>query len=87
MVLAPNEALFSRHLAAAHANWTSGDTPAQPLRVSARIRYKHIEQPATVTPQGDGFVLCFDEPQRAITPGQAVVLYSGDTVIGGGTIV
>lgn len=87
VVLVPNEALFSRRLAAVRVNWTSGETPTQPLRASARIRYKHTEQPATVTPQGDGFVLCFDEPQRAITPGQAVVLYSGDTVIGGGTIV
>ena len=45
------------------------------------------EQPATVYPESDGFARVeFDEPQRAITPGQAVVLYDGDTVIGGGTI-
>ena len=57
------------------------------MRVWAKARYRHVEQPATVYPEENGFARVeFDEPQRAITPGQAVVLYVGDTVIGGGTI-
>jgi tRNA-specific 2-thiouridylase len=53
----------------------------------AKARSRMIEQPATVYPEEGGFARVeFDEPQRAITPGQAVVLYDGDTVIGGGTI-
>lgn len=52
------------------------------------MRYHQREQAATVTVLEDGHVhLVFDEPQRAITPGQAVVLYDGDTVLGGGTIL
>lgn len=58
------------------------------LRATARVRYHQREQAATVTVLEDGHVhLVFDEPQRAVTPGQAVVLYDGDTVLGGGTIL
>ena len=58
------------------------------MRVTARTRYHQVEQAATVYPAGeDRFRLEFDEPQRAPTPGQAVVLYQGDVVLGGGTIV
>ena len=87
VVLAPNETLFSRRLCATEANWTAGTAPEGPIAVKARIRYQHAEQPATVTPQDGGFALCFDTPQRAVTPGQAVVLYDGDVVVGGGTIL
>jgi tRNA-specific 2-thiouridylase len=53
----------------------------------AKARSRMAEQPATVYPEEDGFArVVFDAPQRAITPGQAVVLYDGDTVVGGGTI-
>ena len=53
----------------------------------AKARYRHIPQPATVYPAENGSAnVVFDEPQRAITPGQAVVLYDGDLVVGGGTI-
>ena len=58
-----------------------------PLRVTAKVRYRHREQPVTVYPEKNGDArVVFDEPQRAITPGQAVVLYDNDLVIGGGTI-
>jgi tRNA-specific 2-thiouridylase len=58
------------------------------MRVRAKIRYRQPEQPATVSPlEGDMFRVDFDSPQRAITKGQAVVLYDGELVIGGGTIV
>ena len=52
----------------------------------AKIRYRHKEQPATAWMENGRLYVKFDEPQRAITSGQAVVLYDGDTVIGGGTI-
>ena len=59
----------------------------QPLRVKAKARYRQAEQPATVYPEENGFArVVFDQPQRAMTPGQAVVLYDGDLVVGGGTI-
>jgi tRNA-specific 2-thiouridylase len=58
------------------------------VRVLAKTRYRQKEQPATAHPNPDGSVtVIFDEPIRAITPGQACVLYDGDTVLGGGVIV
>lgn len=68
-------------------NWISGEIPKAPLRCKVKTRYRQKEQPATVTPNGDGTVtIVFDEPVRAITPGQAAVAYDGDTVLGGGVI-
>ena len=88
VVLGGNESLFSRDLTARDFNWIAYDTPPRELRVTARVRYHQREQAASVTVLEDGRVqLLFDEPQRAITPGQAVVLYDGDTVLGGGTII
>ena len=88
VVLSGNDALFSRELTANDFNWIAYDVPPRELRASARVRYHQREQAATVTVLGDGRVhLVFDEPQRAITPGQAIVLYDGDTVLGGGTIL
>ena len=58
------------------------------MTVTARVRYNQKEQPATVYPAENGLVrVVFDQPQRAVTPGQAVVLYDGDIVVGGGTIL
>ena len=88
VVLSGNDALFSRELTANDFNWIAYDVPPRELRASARVRYHQREQAATVTVLEDGNVhLVFDEPQRAITPGQALVLYDGDTVLGGGTIL
>ena len=88
VVLSGSDALFSRELTANDFNWIACDTPPRELRATARVRYHQREQAATVTVLPDGRVhLVFGEPQRAITPGQAVVLYDGDTVLGGGTIV
>jgi tRNA-specific 2-thiouridylase len=68
-------------------NWISGETPAEPMRVAAQIRYKHQPAPATLTPlAGGAATLRFDTAQPAITPGQAAVFYDGDAVIGGGWI-
>ena len=69
-------------------NWIAGEAPASPIRCKAKLRYRQVEQPAVVTPRADGSVqILFDEPQRAVTPGQAAVLYDGEVVLGGGTVV
>ncbi len=87
VTLGPNEALFANGLRAADWNWIPFPALTEPLRVTAKIRHSQSEQSATVYPEPDGTAKVeFDAPQRAITPGQAVVLYQGDTVVGGGTI-
>ncbi|MCR5418544.1 MAG: tRNA 2-thiouridine(34) synthase MnmA [Lachnospiraceae bacterium] len=88
VVLGRNEDLFSNHLVAEDINLISVDRIDVPMRISAKVRYRHKEQSATVIQTGeDRIEVTFDEPVRAITPGQAVVLYDGDVVVGGGTIV
>ena len=68
-------------------NWISGEVPQDEVRCSVKIRYRQPEQKATVIPTGENTVhIIFDEPQRAITPGQAAVIYDNDIVLGGGTI-
>ena len=86
VTLGPNEALMRRCLQAVDWNWISIDSPTAAIRVLAKTRSRMVEQPATVCPEGNGYRVEFDEPQRAMTPGQAVVLYDGDIVVGGGTI-
>lgn len=69
-------------------NWIALETLPEPIRVKAKKRYRQVEQWATVRPEADGKVrLEFDEPQRAVPPGQALVIYNGDVVVGGGTIL
>ena len=87
VVLGKNEDLFTMRLEADNINLITTDRIEGDLRCSARIRYHHKEQPATVRQiEQDRIEVVFDQPQRAITAGQAVVLYDGDLVIGGGTI-
>ena len=87
VTVGPNEALFHKTLLAKDWNWIPFPTLNAPIRVTAKVRYRHTPQPATVYPEDNGFARVeFDQPQRAITPGQTVVLYDGDMVIGGGTI-
>lgn len=79
--------LFKKGLIADDMNWIAFDELTESLRVKAKTRYSQTEQWATVSPLDNGKVRVeFDEPQRAITAGQAVVIYDGDTVLGGGTI-
>jgi len=86
VTLGPREALLQRRLAASDAAWLV-DPPAGPFRATAQIRYRHREATATVTPTSPGAVeVVFDEPQWAITPGQAVVFYDGGVVLGGAWI-
>ena len=87
IVLGDNGRLFRRELTANRVNWIAGEAPAAPFRCTAKTRYSQVEAPALAEPLPEGRVrLTFDEPQRAITAGQAAVLYDGDEVLGGGTI-
>jgi tRNA-specific 2-thiouridylase len=87
VVVGPREELGGRTLDASGVNWIAGSAPASPQRLTARIRHRHQDAPALVTPTGsDCASVEFDTPQLAITPGQAVVFYDGEEVIGGGWI-
>jgi tRNA-uridine 2-sulfurtransferase len=87
LTVGPRDALQRDSLTASGVNWISGHAPACETRVTAQIRYRHRDAAATITPfDGNRVGVKFDEPQLAITPGQAVVLYSGDAVVGGGWI-
>lgn len=87
VTVGPSQALFSRDLIARDLNFIAVEGLPEPRRVKAKIRYRQTEQWATAVQTGpDELRVRFDEPQRAITPGQAVVLYDGDLVVGGGTI-
>ncbi len=88
VVLCLHEELFTRELYADDFNWVSIPEPKESIRCKARIRYNQKEQPATAEVLPNGKVkVTFDRGQRAICKGQAVVLYDGDIVLGGGTIL
>lgn len=87
VILGTDSDLYSKTLTADNINLISVSKIENPLRVKAKVRYRQAEQPATVVQTDDDLIRVeFDEPQRAITKGQAVVFYDGDTVLGGGTI-
>jgi tRNA-specific 2-thiouridylase len=87
VVLGRESELYSRTLTAGDINLIACSSMEQPLRLKAKVRYRQAEQWATVVQTDqDTLHVEFDQPQRAVTRGQAVVLYDGDTVVGGGTI-
>ena len=87
VVVGTKERIYGRELIASNLNWIATTRLEHPIKVKARIRYRHPEAEATVNPlDEDSVCVKFAEPQMAITPGQAIVFYDGDTVIGGGTI-
>ena len=87
VTVGPESALFATTLLADNWNWFPFATLTEPIRVMAKVRYRHIPQPATVYPMENGIAkVVFDTPQRAMTPGQTVALYDGDMVVGGGII-
>lgn len=78
-------ALFAPALTATEISWVA-EAPTFPLRCKAKIRYRQVEEPCTVSQEGDMLYVEFDEPQRAITPRQSVVFYDGNTCLGGAII-
>ncbi len=88
VVVGSNEESMSRYVRADQVNFMTVEDLTEPKRVWAKIRYNHRGAWCTVEKTGEDEILCtFEEPQRAITPGQAVVLYDGEYVLGGGTII
>jgi tRNA-specific 2-thiouridylase len=89
VVIGTGEDVYSDTLRAGHLNWMAVDgLHEEEMEVMAKIRYSHKGAPCTIKEVEDGVVECrFEEPQRAITPGQAVVFYQGEYVVGGGTIL
>ena len=87
VTVGPENLLFHNTVIASDCNFMPFPSLTASLSVTAKARYRHTEQPATIYPQTDGTVkVVFDQPQRAMTPGQAIVFYRDDLVIGGGTI-
>jgi tRNA-specific 2-thiouridylase len=87
LIVGEEEALYSKGLVASDLNWIAMESVSRQLEVSAKIRYKSPESEAVIKPlDSERVEVIFEEPQRAITPGQAVVFYRDDMVLGGGTI-
>ena len=88
VTVGPESALFVREILVEDLNWIAIEDLDSPLRVGSKTRSRQAEQAAEIFPESGGRVrVVFDRPQRAVTPGQAAVFYSGDAVVGGGTIV
>lgn len=87
VVVGPHDQTFARGLIFGRANWVAIPEPTEPVAADIQIRYRSAPVPATIRPLGDGrFEAVFDTPMRAVTPGQAAVIYRGDSVLGGGWI-
>ena len=86
LVVGTKDQLLSNRLFASKLNWVSGEAPHEPINITAKIRYKSPEVAAKLY-LNDGLAkVSFHQPQRAIAPGQAIVFYQGDVILGGGTI-
>jgi len=86
IVLGQEKELYSRKLTARKLNWISGKAPGEPITARARIRYKSKEAEASLFFSNDSVDVHFAQPQKAVTPGQAVVFYNAGEVLGGGII-
>ena len=86
IVLGSEKELYSQKLTAQELNWISGEAPREPMTVTAKVRYKSKEAEAILSPHDDSVDVCFSRPQKAVTPGQAIVFYNAGEVLGGGTI-
>ena len=81
-----HQLLLKQQLSASQLHWVDGKAPADNFSCKAKIRYRQEEQACKVVVNGDNCIVCFDEKQRAITPGQSLVFYDGETCLGGGII-
>jgi len=86
IVLGHKEELYSQNLAAQKLNWISGKSPQEPITAQAKIRYKCKEAEAVLFFKNDSVDVHFAQPQKAVTPGQAIVFYNPDELLGGGII-
>ncbi|MBC8253524.1 MAG: tRNA 2-thiouridine(34) synthase MnmA [Ardenticatenia bacterium] len=86
LTVGTEEELYSSGFVASKVNWVSGQPPSEPIRVAVKIRYRSPQVAATLRPKPDSAEIEFHQPQRAVTPGQAVVFYQHSEVLGGGTI-
>jgi tRNA-specific 2-thiouridylase len=86
VVVGGQEDLYSRTMRTKRNNLISVAELNEPMRVTVKIRHRHEPAAAVIERGGDAIVTTFDEPQRAVTPGQAAVFYDGDLVVGGGWI-
>ncbi len=86
IIVGPEEELYSKELTAVNVSWISGMSPNSEIEISAKIRYKSSEAAAVLYSNSDTAKIVFKQAQRAITPGQAVVFYQGNEILGGGTI-
>ncbi len=88
VILGDEEHLFKKEVLVKDVNFIPFEALETEMRVTAKLRYRHLEQPATIFPLNNGNVkIVFDEPQRAPSAGQAAVFYDGDIIVGGGKIV
>ena len=78
--------LFSSALECSNIYWVNPLSITEPLRLTAKVRYRQPDQDCVLEPTADGWLIRFDQPQRAVTPGQSVVLYQGEVCLGGGVI-
>jgi tRNA-specific 2-thiouridylase len=86
IVLDSGKELYSQEIAIRELNWMADEVPSEPVPVMAKIRHKSREAAATLFLEADSATVCFSQPQRAVTPGQAIVFYRGEEVLGGGII-
>ncbi len=86
LVVGTSDQLLSNMLFASKPSWVSGEAPKEPIKVTAKIRYKSPEVAATLSSRDGGVEVRFHQPQRAIAPGQSVVFYQDETLLGGGII-
>ena len=88
IIVGEHEEVFQTEFTAMGVNWVAFDCPTTPVRANVRIRYRHEPAIATITALSDNRAnIIFDQPQRAVTPGQATIFYDGEEVVGGGWIV
>ncbi len=86
LMVGTKDQLLSNRLSASKLSWVSGKAPKEPINITAKVRYKSPEAAATLRLRDEGAEVSFHQPQQAITPGQAVVFYKGDAILGGGII-